>query len=435
MVDWVVPTASAPIRGTFLVPPSKSIHQRALALAVLSEGVSRIETDGDPGEDVVGLARALSALVGRDVPPRGSVEGAFGSEGLGSGRESLALEFGRNATGFRIAAALTCLRPSGARTLLRGDRRLLARPHGPLLRAIGSLGGHAIRKPSGSVRVIAGGIAGGEVSLAATRSSQFATALAIAATRWGGISIRLVGDAASIGYLDLTIESLRAFGVDASREGNAIRVPGAPPRAANVVVEADASSAAAWWTAAALTGGAAIVPTLHADSRQPDTALLGVLSRMGASVERRPDGTVQVRGPASGLSGAGDVDLRGSPDLAPLVAALAAGAAGETRVVGAPHLRLKESDRIASVVSAVRAIGGDAEECEDGFVVRGVGAGRLTGGIVDAAGDHRLVLAFGALGLAVPGVSVRGAEAVGKSYPAFREAAGRAARGQPVGRD
>jgi 3-phosphoshikimate 1-carboxyvinyltransferase len=141
-----------------------------------------------------------------------------------------------------------------------------------------------------------------------------------------------------------------------------------------------------------------------------------------------------VRGPDGPLLGAGDVDLRDAPDLAPLVGALAAGADGTTRVVGAPHLRSKESDRVASVVAAVRALGGDAEERPDGFVVRGR---RLCGGAVTVRGDHRLALAFGVVGLAVPGVVLVGAEAVSKSWPGFLAALARAAEdgvGAPGGR-
>jgi 3-phosphoshikimate 1-carboxyvinyltransferase len=428
MVDWAVPHAAAPVRGAFEVPPSKSIHQRVLALAVLADGVSTVDARGPLGDDVEGFARSLSVLAARGVPPRGPVEGAFGPDGLGRGRDSRALDLGMNATGLRIAAALACLRPRGARTLLSGRPRLRARPHGPLLRALRALGGHAIRKPSGSLRVIGGGLSEGRVALGAGRSSQFATALAIAATRFGGVEIRTVGEPASSGYLDLTLDALAAFGVPGSRTAAGVRVPDAPPRAARVAVEPDASSAAVWWAAAALTGGSVVVPGLPPSSRQPDVALLDVLRRMGCSVATTPDGWARVDGPRGGLSGAGAVDLRGAPDLAPLVAALALRADGESRVVNAPHLRLKESDRIASVVRAVSALGGDAQERDDGFAVRG---GRPRGGRVAASGDHRLVLAFGALGLAVPGVVVGGAEAASKSYPTLAADVARAARGGP----
>jgi 3-phosphoshikimate 1-carboxyvinyltransferase len=232
----------------------------------------------------------------------------------------------------------------------------------------------------------------------------------------GGLALTLVGDPVSRGYLDLTLEVLAAFSVRAHVTGAVVVVPAGPPRATRFVVEPDASSAAVWWAAAALVGGRVVVPGLSTATRQPDAALLPVLARMGARVTSSPAGEAIVTASGERLVGAGDVDLRASPDLAPLVAALAAGADGETRVVHAPHLRLKESDRIAACVAAVKALHGDATEAADGFVVRGRA---LAGGVVDVAGDHRLALAFGVLGLSVSGVVLAGAEAVTKSYPGF----------------
>jgi 3-phosphoshikimate 1-carboxyvinyltransferase len=142
---------------------------------------------------------------------------------------------------------------------------------------------------------------------------------------------------------------------------------------------------------------------------------------MGALVEETAEGDARV-GAGASLRGAGTVDLEGAPDLLPLVGILGALAPGETRVVGAGHVRFKESDRRATTVAGLRALGGDAEVRPDGIRVRG--GARLSGGEVDATGDHRIVMAFGVLGLVVPGVVIRGAEAVAKSYPGFLEALG-----------
>jgi 3-phosphoshikimate 1-carboxyvinyltransferase len=273
------------------------------------------------------------------------------------------------------------------------------------------------------VRVIACPWTRHAVALPSGLSSQYASALLLCAARAGGVDLTLVGDTVSDGYLGLTCAVLERFGVPVARDGPSLRVAPGAPRATRFVVEADASSAAPWWAAAALTGGTAVVEGVPWGTCQPDAALLSVLERMGASVQPTPDGWVRVDGPGGPLRGAGDVDLRASPDLAPVVGALAAGAAGETRVVRAPHLRFKESDRVASVVAAVRAVGGDADGREDGFVVRGR---PLSGGRVAVTGDHRIVLAFGVLGLVVPGVVLDGAQAVEKSYPGFLADLGRA---------
>jgi 3-phosphoshikimate 1-carboxyvinyltransferase len=431
---WRVPRATSPLRGAFEVPPSKSVHQRALVLATLAEGASSIEAAGDPGDDVLRLAAALSLLSGRPVAPTGTVEGAFGTSGLGRSRASLRLDLGMNATGLRLLCALACLRPSGARTLLTGAPRLRARPTRPLLRALARLGAHVRRRPTGAVRAIGGGLRPGRVAMRADVSSQFASALCLAAPRFGGVGVALVGEPVSSGYLALTVGVLRTFGVEAVARGREVTVPGTPPRAARVRVEGDASSAAVWWAAAAATGGDARTPSVPGLSAQPDLALLPVLARMGASVAASPGGEegVRVRGPDDArpvLRAPGEVDLRHAPDLAPLVGALGALAEGETRVVGAPQLRLKESDRVATVVAAARAIGAEAEPRPDGFVVRGPAR---RGGVVDAAGDHRVVLAFAVAGLVVP-VAIRGARAVAKSWPGFPDALARALAASPDG--
>ena len=195
-----------------------------------------------------------------------------------------------------------------------------------------------------------------------------------------------------------------------------MRDRGSPRHATRFVDEPDASSAAVWWTIAALAGGRASVPGLPPGSIQPDAALLTILERMGARVTER-NGAAVVDGPMGPLRAAGDVDLRDAPDLAPLVAVLAARADGETRVVGAPHLRWKESDRIASIASALTAIGADVVETADGFRVRpGPPRSRVR---IDTAGDHRLALAFGALGLVEGGIVLSDAAVVAKSYPGF----------------
>lgn len=435
MLLRTLPCVAGPVVGRFSVPASKSLAQRALALAVLADGESEIVADGPTPDDVTGFAAALTALCGRPVPPNGPIAGAFTPEGLGASRASVRCDLGRNATGLRLSLALAGLRPAGARALLRGDRRLLLRPHRPLRRALRSLGGHVLRRHSGSLRVLGAPWTRHELGLDASGSSQHASALLLAAPRAGGLRLTLTGDPVSSSYLGLTLAVLRAFGVPVREEGRCTVVEACAPRARRFVVEPDASSAAVWWTVAALSGGRSTVPGLPSQTAQPDAALLPILERMGARVSVAPTGEAVVTGPDGGaLRGAGDVDLRATPDLAPLVGVLAARAEGTTRVVRAEHLRGKESDRVSTVVAALRACGVRAEPAADGFVVEGGGA---RGGRVLVAGDHRIALAFGALGLVVPGIALSGGEAVSKSWPGGLdrlEEAAEASRGDPVPR-
>lgn len=436
MSEFVVPRARGPVRGVFAVPPSKSLSQRALVLAALSEGPTEIVADGEAPDDVVRLAAALSVLSGRRIPPAGVVPGRTGDLAADAGghggpfgpsKASLRLDLGMNATGMRFAIALAGLRPAGARTLVTGRPRLRQRPHGPLLRALTRLGARVRRRRSGAVRVLGAPWTRHEVDVPGAASSQYGSALLLAAAGAGGIRVRVEDGAVSRAYLALTTHVLEAFRVPVAREGRWIHVPAAVPAAERFVVEPDASSAAVWWTLAALTGGRARVAGLAARSPQPDVSLLGILARMGARVGEE-DGSAVVEGPPAdgeGLRGAGDVDLRDAPDLAPLVAVLAARARGTTRVVGARHLRWKESDRIASLAAGLAALGVPVVERDDGFEVRG--GGPLRAARVETAGDHRLALAFGALGVAAGGIVLSEGGVVAKSYPGFLAALSRAA--------
>lgn len=409
-MDYAVKPARRPVEGLRPVPPSKSLYQRALVLAHLGEGPTHLEADGEVGEDVRDLGRALDAM------------GTWAAAGsLGTSRESLRIHLGLGATGFRFAMAAATLRPDGARTLVTGHPPLLNRPHAPLARALARRGARLKRRHSGAYRVHGGGLTPGPVDVAVGVSSQFASALLLVAPRVGGFELVFGGSVVSRPYLDLTLSVLEAFGIETETEGlegehGRIRVPAGTPRAARYRVESDASSAALWWAAAVLTGGRVRVPGLASGSRQADMRLLEVLPRMGATVRFLDDG-IEVGGPGGRLGPAGDVDLGASPDLLPILGVLAAGADGETVLRGAGHARFKESDRLATVAAGIRALGGDADVLDgDRLHIRGR---PLRGGSVAVAGDHRIALAFGVLGLVVDGVVLRGAEAVGKSYPSF----------------
>ena len=403
--------APGPVDLRLTVPPSKSLHQRALVLSALAEGPVRFDATGlgPSGDDVRHLADALMGL------------GRFDGDSLGRGRTSRRLDLGLGATGFRFCMALASLRPAGARTLVTGRPELLRRPHAPLLRALRTLGVRGKRRHSGAMRILGGGLRGDRVEVEGARSSQFASALLLVGARTGGLEVRFAEAPVSRPYLTLTLEALEQFGVSAawSADGRGIRVePGVPARAI-VELNGDASAAAAWWAAAAVTGSRVQVPGIYPDRPQADLAILGILEAMGCQVERDGAGGVSVTGPSSGLAPPGRLSLRDAPDLTPLVVALAALAEGTTELTGLDHLRHKETDRIEGVIRMLRALGGQIESPEAG-VLR-IGDATLTGAVCSTHGDHRLGFALGILGLVVPGVEIRRAGAVSKSHPLFFE--------------
>lgn len=421
-MDFEVPLAHGAFRGSMPVPASKSIWQRALVLDALAERPVRVrpaqaETE-PPGEDVGALGRALTSL------------GRWSGSALGEDRMSRRLDLGLGATGFRFTLPLAALRPAGARTLVTGRPALLRRPHRALLTALAGLGVRWKRRHSGSIRIHGGGYRGGRVVLDGGLSSQYASALLLAAPRAGGLELVFTGPCVSRPYLRLTLDLLAACGVPTEAEGleggrGRVRVAAVAPSVEAIAVPPDASAAAGLFAAAALTGGAVHVAGLARDGAQADLALLPILERMGATVASDAAG-VRVTGPGGRLQAPGDVHLADAPDLLPVVAALAAAADGRTRITGVGHARRKESDRVATSAAAIARLGGRAGIEPEGLVIEG---GGLAGGTVDVAGDHRIAFAFGALGLVVPGVRLAGAEAVGKSHPRFLEALQRIAKG------
>jgi hypothetical protein len=230
-----VPPATGPVEVVLDVPPSKSLHQRALLLAVLGDrgAATDLVARGPVPEDVVRFAAALSGLVGRVVPPVGTVLGAVGDDGaLEGGRDRRRLDLGMNGTGLRLAVTAAGLRPLGARTLLTGRPRLRARPHDVLLRALARLGAHARRRPTGALRALGRRWDRHDVAMAADRSSQPASALLLNAPRQGGLALTLVGKGVSRGYLALTEHVLAAFGCPVATRGPVRVVAAGAPRCA-----------------------------------------------------------------------------------------------------------------------------------------------------------------------------------------------------------
>lgn len=258
----------------------------------------------------------------------------------------------------------------------------------------------------------------GEFFISGSVSSQYITGLLLAASVMNGDSrIRLTSPLESAAYVDITLHALRRFGIEVQTTQDGWFVPGAQrmTSAGELAVEGDWSNAA-FPLVAGLLGGGVTLTGLSTDSPQGDKAIVPVLRSFGADIIT--DGDTLTASP-SRLHG-GEVDMREIPDALPALAAAAAFAEGETRFVNAGRLRLKESDRLTAVCTLIRDLGGEAEELPEGLIVRG--GQSLCGGCVDGFGDHRIVMAAAVAASVCQGpVTIRGAQAVEKSYPAFFE--------------
>jgi 3-phosphoshikimate 1-carboxyvinyltransferase len=411
------------LAGRVRVPPDKSITHRALLVAAISDRTVRVTRPLDSG-DTAATANAVAAS-------RATVEGALGEEVRVSGRGLRGLrprpliDCGNAGTLMRLLAGILVGQPC-ERVVLDGDESLRTRPMTRVTRPLGAMGAELFTAPGGTPPLV---VSGGRPLRGITHELPVASAQVKSALLLAG----LVADGDTwvrepARSRDHTERMLAAAGAEVLREDGTVGVRGPAERIAlpDLEVPGDFSSAAFLLVAGTLLADPEL--RLEGVNLNPTrTGLLAVLERMGADLRVEPGeemagepfGDIVVR--RAGALHATEVapeEVPGLIDELPLVGLLGAVAAGTTVVRGAAELRVKESDRIAGLVGALRAMGVRAEEREDGFAV--TGSARLAGGRLDARGDHRLAMLGAVAGLAsAEGVAVEGFEAAAVSYPAF----------------
>ena len=402
--------------ATVRIPGSKSYTQRAMVIAALAEGESRL---GDVliAEDTDLLAGALGAL-GANIRRDGRDMIVAGTGGRIT-HPSREVHLGNNGTAMRLLAGMASL--GKGRTILRGDERLCERPMKPLLDALRDLG--ALSQTDGGlgfppVTILGGGIRGGKTVLRDIESSQYVSSLLIAAPfAAGDVTLVLEGKIPSLPYVALTIETMGEFGVRVIQEGPGRYVvpSGQRYRAREYSIEGDASSAS-YFFAAALLKGRICVENINPQTRQGDIRFLDILEQLGSRVQRG-DGRISVTG---GRMTPEEMtfDMGAMPDMVPTLAVLSAMRPGRTFIRNVAHLRLKESDRLAVLLKELGRTGIVVKELADGLAITG---GDPQGSLIQTYNDHRIAMAFAVLGLAVPGMRIAGEECVGKSFPGFWE--------------
>jgi 3-phosphoshikimate 1-carboxyvinyltransferase len=422
---WASPAAAGPVRARVQLPSSKSITNRALVLAALSDGPSVI---GNPlrARDTRLAADALRALGTEITESRTSWRVAPGQPAPGS---SVSVHVGNAGTVMRFVPGVAAL--TSAVVAFDGDARARQRPVGPILAALRQLGVEIEDGGRGAVPFTVrgtGAVRGGAVVLDASGSSQLVSGLLLAAPRFGqGVEVRHSGPPVpSAPHIAMTVRMLRAAGASAEELGSGL--PGsARPEAwrvlpgrldlGSVTVEPDLSNAGPFLAAALVTGGTVTIPDWPQDSLQAAGAILDVLGQMGAEHSFGADGlTVTGRGRVRGVT----ADLRDVAELAPVLTAVAAAAESPSVFTGLAHIRAHETDRLAALAKEVNALGGDIAELPDGLQIRPrpLRAAEPFG----TYDDHRMVMAAAVLGLAVPGLRVAGAETVAKTFPDFMDA-------------
>ena len=396
------------LSGTIPAIASKSDAHRLLILAALSKGETQLmmEQRSEDIDATISCLRALGAEV--ELLPDG-----VRLRGIERVNATPLLDCGESGSTFRFLLPVACALCEQA--CFVGGGRLPERPIGDLLRALEAHGVSfsAERLPFET----RGRLKGGAFSLSGNISSQYLTGLLLALPFLREDStVSLTTRLESAAYVDITLHALRRFGVRVERQEGTYAISGGQtvvsPDALRV--EGDWSNASFFLAAGAL-GYPVTVTGLNLDSPQGDKAILNALRRFGAGVEASENAVTISPETLSGRT----IDVGETPDLLPILAVLGACAEGKTHLVNAARLRLKESDRLASVSHMIRALGGTVEELADALVITG---GRLAGGTVDSCRDHRIAMSAAIASIRCEGkVTIRGAEAVNKSYPAFYE--------------
>ncbi|MGC8719833.1 MAG: 3-phosphoshikimate 1-carboxyvinyltransferase [Thermodesulforhabdaceae bacterium] len=407
------------VSGKVVLPGSKSMTHRAMLMGALSDGIVTI-LNPLHSEDTAYTAKALEEL-GCDLKWDHSGRKLYISpvtRKRANPGEVLHLFVGNSGTTMRLL--LGFLGAIEGRFVIDGSPRMRERPVGPVVESLAKLGvtcRFLNNEGYPPVEIESSGLSGGSVLVDARKSSQFLSAILIAAPKArNDVVIRWLEPVASYPYVAMTIRMMRERGIEVREQSSSELLIPAPQvyRAGIYAVEGDCSSASYFWATAALTRGTVRTEPVFRESYQGDAGFLEVLSAMGCSI-KRGDSWVEVEGPEE-LVGI-DVDMNAMPDLVPTLAVLAAFASGKTVIRRVGHLRIKESDRLSAVATELSKLGARVEEGEDYLIV--YGGTVQEGAEIETYNDHRIAMAFSLAGLKISGVRIKHPDVVRKSFPDY----------------
>ena len=395
--------------GRVHIPASKSQAHRLLICAALGESECTLRCEG-ASNDITATVRCLNAL-GADIRIEGEEITVRPIERAKEG--TCVLPCGESGSTLRFLLPL--VGALGADAVFEMEGRLPQRPLAPLDAVLEA---HRMRLERNDARLICSGkLRAGTYSVSGGVSSQYISGLLMALPRLDGVSrLEVTGQLESAPYVAMTEAALKLAKLIFEKNDNVYTVPGAQRAAMprHCAVEGDWSNAAFFLCMGAFSPQGVTVDGLNLRSPQGDRAVLDILRRLGADVREHGSSVTVRRAALTGCT----VDAREIPDLIPVLSVTAATAQGETRIVNAARLRLKESDRLASTARLISTLGGDITELEDGLIIRGVPA--LAGGTADACRDHRIAMSAAVAASVSRGdVAILGSDCAAKSYPGF----------------
>jgi 3-phosphoshikimate 1-carboxyvinyltransferase len=415
MVTQIEIRPSGPVNGSIRPPGSKSITNRALVCATLADGPSLLSGALD-SEDTRVMVDSLRRMgIGVDVQSDGTRMSVTGCGGdlPADGAE---LFLANSGTSIRFLTALTTL--GHGRYRLDGVSRMRQRPIEDLLHALRTLGADVVSENEDGcppVVVTADGLRGGTATVRGNISSQFLSALLLAAPcATEDICLVVDGELVSKPYIRMTLAVMAAFGIRLEDDRlDQFRIPaGQCYRGQTYEIEPDASAASYFWAAAAITGGCVTVRGLSRDALQGDVGFCDCLERMGCRVEYAADGITVTGRPLRGVT----VDMNAISDTVQTLAAVALYADGPTTITGVAHNRFKETDRIGDLSRELRKFGAEVEEQPDGMCIV---PAPLRGATIETYNDHRMAMSLALVGLRTAGVVILNPECTVKTYPHY----------------
>ncbi len=406
------------IQGEVNLPGSKSVSNRALLLAALAKGTTRLTNLLD-SDDIRHMLNALTTLGVQYQLSEDKTECVV--EGLGqpfSVSEPVELFLGNAGTAMRPLAAALCL--GEGEYVLTGEPRMKERPIGHLVTALQDAGANIEYLENENyppLKIVGTGLKSGTVSIDGSISSQFLTAFLMSAPLADGeVRINIEGDLVSKPYIDITLHIMKQFGVDViNNDYQEFVIPAGQHYVApgDFLVEGDASSASYFLAAAAIKGGEVKVTGIGKNSIQGDIQFADALEKMGAEIEWGEDYVIARAGKLKGI----DMDYNHIPDAAMTIATTALFAEGTTAIRNVYNWRVKETDRLSAMATELRKVGAEVEEGEDYIIVKPVP--QLKHAAIDTYDDHRMAMCFSLVALSDTPVTINDPKCTSKTFPDY----------------
>jgi len=406
--SWLAPSTQSPLSAAISLPGSKSLNNRELVLSALANKPTTL-LDPLKSRDSSLMIAALRKLGTRIEESEHSL--LIEPQPLTG---PAAIDCGLAGTVMRFVPALATM--ATGQIHFDGDLAARSRPMKTTVDSLRALGVSVEGEGLPFSILGTGKVAGGEIEIDASASSQFVSGLLLVGARFkNGLTISHVGEhLPSMPHIDMTIDCLQKRGVSATKTGaSSWRVEPGEISGGEIKIEPDLSNAGPFLAAAMVAGGQVTIKNWPASTTQVGDDFDGILQRMGAKIER-VDGNLVISGTGK-ISGI-DIDLSTGGELTPVIAALAALADSQTTIRGVAHLRGHETDRLSALVNEINSVGGDATETKDGMVIN---PAPLRGGLWKTYEDHRMATAGAIIGLRVPGIEIEDITVTSKTIPQF----------------